>query len=164
MSEVRWLWGFVLFFPPSIKKKYTIQLRNVWFSFSNSQLRFDKKKKRETKSKLGCRYLYLLNECVYFRGCFVCFLLQVLLCFVHILLHLLPIHLHVATMIGNLWGGRIIWKYLMMLYFVLHLFWSQLSTKQSFSVLYCITVWFMVCIIETLFAKQNPFKQYKKTF
>lgn len=57
---------------------------------------------REKKSKLCYRYLYLLNECVYLRGCFVRFLLQVLLCFVHILLHLLPVHLHVAAMIGNL--------------------------------------------------------------
>lgn len=57
---------------------------------------------RETKSKLGYRYLYLLNECVYFGGCFVGFLLQVLLRFVHILLHFLPVHLNVTTMIGDL--------------------------------------------------------------
>lgn len=60
-------------------------------------------RKQETKSKLCHRYLYLLNESVYFRRCFVRLLLQALLRFVHILLHLLPVHLHVATVIGDLY-------------------------------------------------------------
>lgn len=64
------------------------------------------KKRRERNSKLCYRYLYLLNECVYFRRCFVCLLLQVLLCFVHVLLHLLPVYLHVAAMIGDLCGEK----------------------------------------------------------
>lgn len=60
---------------------------------------------REEKSELCNRYLYLLNQCVYFRGCFVGFLLKTLLGFIHILLHFFPVHLHVPTMIGNLVKG-----------------------------------------------------------
>lgn len=96
MSEVCWMWGFVLYF--LVYRKYTILCQQLLIIIIIRQ-------KHEKKSKLCNRYLYLLNQCVYFRGCFVCLLLQVLLCFVHILLHFLPVHLHVATMIGDLWGG-----------------------------------------------------------
>lgn len=58
--------------------------------------------REERKSEFCNRYLYLLNHCVYFRGCFVGFLLQMLLGFIHILLHFFPVHLYVPTMIGNL--------------------------------------------------------------
>ena len=49
-------------------------------------------------------YLYLLDERIDLWRCLLGFLLQVFLGLVHVLLHLLPVHLHVAAVIGYLRG------------------------------------------------------------
>jgi hypothetical protein len=58
----------------------------------------------EEKNDAVTSYLYLLDERVDFWRCLLGLLLKVFLGLVHILLHLLPVHLHIATVIGYLWS------------------------------------------------------------